>query len=103
MSAITRPVSRAVSSVTRPIRRAVGLPVSRDIRAAEQRAFEQAQALSQQEIAAADERAAAVQADQQAQLDRADQRRRRQLRSGLEARPSLFDILGAGQQRSTLG
>jgi len=103
MSSLSSTFSDAASSFTRPIRRAVGLPVSRDIKAAEQRAFEQAQALSQQEIAAADERAAAVQADQQAQLDRADQRRRRQLRGALERRPSLFDILGAGQQRSTLG
>ena len=54
-------------------------------------------------IEAGQAQAAQVQEQQQAQLAQAETRRRRQLRGALERRPSLFDILGAGQQRSTLG
>ena len=54
-------------------------------------------------IEAGQAQAAQVQEQQQAELAQAETRRRRQVRGALAQRPSLFDILGAGQQRSTLG
>jgi len=101
MSGAVRSISRRVRDEGRRLRRRVGAPVQTDIRQdladAERRAEEQIEAQEQR----AQER---IQAEEQEQ-ERADTRRRRQLRGGLAGSPSLFGRLGAAQRggRSTLG
>ena len=87
--------------VGRDIRRGVGLPVQADIKEKEREADRRVQ----EQIDAQEQRAQErIEAEEQEQ-ERADTRRRRQLRGGLAETPSLFGRLGGAQRggRSTLG